>query len=58
MKHLKDHGLNYFQHMGIAFCYAVELAFMLVAAVIHGFLPFVLKTYVTDRMKELINQEE
>jgi hypothetical protein len=57
MKHLKDHKLNYFQHMGVAFCYAVELAFMLVAAIIHGLFPFVLKTYVTDRMKELINQE-
>ena len=58
MKHLKDHKLNYFQHMGMAFCYAVELAFMLVAAVIHGFFPFVLKAYVTDKMKELINHKQ
>jgi hypothetical protein len=58
MKHLKDHGLNYFQHMGVAFCYAVHLAVMLVAALIHGIVPFVFKTYVTDTMKELINQEK
>ena len=57
MKHLKDHGLNYFQHMGVAFCYAVHLAIMLVVAIIHGFLPFLFKTYVTNTMKELINPE-
>jgi hypothetical protein len=58
MKHLKDHGLNYFQHMSVSFCYAIHLAIMLVVAVIHGFLPFLFKTYVTDTMKELINQEQ
>ena len=57
MKHLEDHGLNYFQHMSVAFCYVVHLAVMLVAAAIHGVIPFVLKTYVTDTMKKLINQE-
>jgi hypothetical protein len=58
MKHLKDHGLNYFQHMCVAFYYAVHLAAMLVAAVIHGLIPFVFKKYVTNTMKELLNQEE
>ena len=56
MKHLKDHGLGYFEHMTVAFCYAIELAIMSVVAVIHGFLPFVFKTYVTDKMKNLIEK--
>ena len=56
MKHLKDHGLSYFAHMTVAFCYAIELAIMSVVAVIHGFLPFVFKTYVTDKMKNLIEK--
>ena len=43
--------------MGVAFCYAVYLTAMLVAAIIHGLIPFVLKTYVTDTMKKLINQK-
>jgi len=58
MKHLKDHGLSYFQHMGVAFRYAAHLAVMLVAALIHGIAPFVFKTYVTDTMKKLLNQEK
>tara|TARA_R110002012_G_scaffold21221_6_gene74460 strand:- start:626 stop:799 length:174 start_codon:yes stop_codon:yes gene_type:complete len=57
MRHLKDHGLNYFQHMYVAFYYAANLAIMLIAAIIHGIIPFVLKTYVTDTMKKLINQK-
>ena len=57
MKHLKDHGLNYFQHMALAFGYAVKLMVMSIVAVIHGVIPFVLKTYVTDTMKNLINHK-
>jgi len=56
MKHLEDHGLNYLQHMALAFGYAVKLMVMSIAAVIHGVIPFVLKTYVTDTMRKLINK--
>jgi len=44
--------------MGVAFRYAAHLAVMLVAALIHGIAPFVFKTYVTDTMKKLLNQEK
>jgi hypothetical protein len=56
MKHLEDHGLNYLQHMGVAFYYAIHLAIMSLAAVVHGVIPFVFKTYVTDKMKNLIEK--
>ena len=53
MKHLKDHGMTYFQHMRLAFTYAYKLAIMSVVAVIHAFIPCILKTYVTDKLKEM-----
>ena len=56
MKHLEDHGLNYLQHMGVAFYYAIHLAIMSLTAVVHGIIPFVFKTYVTDTMKKLIEK--
>ena len=53
MKHLKDHNMTYFQHMKLAFTYAYKLGIMAIIAVIHGVLPFIFKTYVSDRLKEL-----
>ena len=53
MKHLKDHGMTYFQHMRLAFTYAYKLAFMAIAAVIHAFIPCILKTYVSNKLKEM-----
>ena len=53
MKHLKDHGLSYGKHMILAFTYAYKLGIMVIVAVIHGILPFMFETYVSDKLKEL-----
>ena len=53
MKHLKDHDMSYIKHMIVAFTYAYKLFLMATIAVIHGILPFVFTTYVTDKLKEL-----
>jgi len=56
MKHLKDHGLSYIEHMVLAFTYAYKLGIMTIVAVIHGVLPFMFETYVSDKLKELNQQ--
>ena len=53
MKHLNDHGMSYGKHMILAFTYAYKLGIMSIVAVIHGILPFVFKTYVSNKLKEL-----
>jgi len=53
MKHLKDHGMSYIEHMIVAFTYAYKLSIMAIVAVIHGILPFTFETYVTDKLKKL-----
>ena len=53
MKHLKNHELNYFQHMLLAFTYAGKLALLSIIAIIHGIIPFMFETYVTDELKKL-----
>jgi len=55
MKHLKDHGMSYFQHMGVALTYAYKLAILFIVAIIHAFIPCIFKTYVTDKLKEMAN---
>jgi len=53
MKHLRDHDMTYIQHLRLAWTYAFKLMIMSLVAVIHGILPFVLTTYVSDKLKEL-----
>ena len=52
-KHLKKHGMSYFAHMILAFTYAYKLGIMTIVAIIHGVLPFMFETYVSDKLKEL-----
>ena len=52
-KHLKKHGMSYFAHMALAFTYAYQLGIMTIVAIIHGILPFIFETYVSDKIKEL-----
>ena len=51
--HLKKHGMSYVTHMVVAFTYAYKLSIMAIIAVIHGILPFMFETYVSDKLKEL-----
>ena len=53
--HLKKHGMSYFAHMALAFTYVYKLGIMAIVAVIHGVIPFMFQTYVSDKLKELNN---
>ena len=55
-KHLKKHGMSYFANMILAFTYAYKLGIMAIIAIIHGILPFMFETYVSDKLKELNNE--
>ena len=53
MKHLKDHKLNYFQHLRMALKYAILLSALSVVALVHGFFPFAFKTVVSTNLTKL-----
>lgn len=53
MKHLKDHDMSYIEHMIVAFTYAYKLGIMTFVAIIHGIIPFIFETYVSNKLKEL-----
>ena len=57
MSHLKDHGLNYVQHLALALKYAVLLGYLSAIAVVHGFLPFVFKTVVSRNLTKLTQRK-
>ena len=48
--------MSYFAHMILAFTYAYQLGIMTIVAIIHGVLPFIFQTYVSDKLKELNNE--
>ena len=56
MKHLREHNLTYMQHLRLAWTYAYKLIIMSLVAIIHGILPFMFTTYVSDKLKELNNK--
>ena len=56
MKHLEDHKMTYIQHLRLAWTYAYKLLIMSLVATIHGLLPFVFKTYVSGKLKELMKK--
>ena len=49
--------MSYFAHMMLAFTYAYKLGIMAIIAVIHGVIPFMFQTYVSDKLKELNNDQ-
>ena len=53
IKHLDEHGMTYIQHLILAWTYAYKLGIMTIVAILHGILPFLFKTYVSDKLKEL-----
>ena len=50
--------MSYFEHMMLAFRYAYSLGIMTIIAIIHGILPFMFQTYVSDKLKELNNDQK
>ena len=53
MKHLRDKDLTYFQHMGMAWILALQLLLLSLISLVHGMLPSILVTSVSDKLMKL-----
>ena len=53
MKHLKEHGMTYLQHLKLAWTYSYKLLLMSLIAFAHGIIPFIFQTYVSDKIKQM-----
>jgi len=53
MKHLRDKNLTYFQHMGVAWNVALQLLLLSLISLVHGMLPSILVTSVSDKIHTL-----
>jgi len=53
MKHLKDKNLTYFQHLGTAWNVALQLLLLSLISLVHGMLPSILVTSVSDKIHTL-----
>ena len=56
MKHLVDQNLTYFQHLRFAWGLALQLLIGSLISLVHGILPFIFITSVSDRVNNL-NEE-
>ena len=52
-RHLGDHNLTYFGHMKVALWFAGTFTKVVLAALCHGLIPSVYKTYCSDTVKEV-----
>jgi uncharacterized membrane protein len=52
-EHLKDHNLSYFGHMKVALWFAGTFTKVVLAALCHGLIPSLYKTYCSDKVKEV-----
>ena len=52
-EHLKDHKLNYFEHMKVALWFAWTFTKVVLAALCHGLVPSLCVTYCSDKVKEV-----
>jgi hypothetical protein len=53
VKHPRDNGMNYFQHMGFALMLARRTFITSLASIVHAFFPFLLETYTSSSITEL-----
>jgi len=51
--HLKEHGLTYLSHMKVALWFAATFTKVVLAALVHGLIPSLYKTYCSDKVKEV-----
>ena len=56
MKHLIDQNLTYVQHLRFACTLALQLLILSLIALVHGILPSILVTSVSNRIHDL-NEE-
>tara|TARA_R110000824_G_scaffold129960_1_gene291585 strand:+ start:181 stop:381 length:201 start_codon:yes stop_codon:yes gene_type:complete len=52
-RHLGDHNLTYFGHMKVALWFAGTFTKVVLAALCHGIIPSIYKTYCSDKVKEV-----
>ena len=52
-KHLKEHNLTYLGHMKVALWFAGTFTLVVLAALCHGLVPSLCKTYCSDKVKEV-----
>ena len=52
-KHLEYHNLTYFGHMKVALWFAGTFTKVVLAALCHGIIPSIYKTYCSDKIKEV-----
>jgi len=53
MKHLRDKDLTYFQHMRMAWILALQLLLLSLISLVHGMLPSILVTSVSNKLMKL-----
>lgn len=61
IKHLKELNLSYFEHMKLAFSLSFELAKTAVLGIIHGIIPGLYDTAITDcnnKISKLLKNDE
>ena len=56
VKHLKDVKLSYFEHMKRSFSLSYELSKTAILGIIHGIIPGLFKTAITDCNNKLTEQ--
>ena len=52
-KHLEDVGMNYTMHLRFAWILALKLFLMSLIALVHGMLPFIFTSTVSDGVNQL-----
>ena len=60
-QHLQSHDLTYHSHMKVALWFAYTFTKVVLAALLHGILPSIYKTYCSDKVKEVykkINKDQ
>ena len=55
-QHLKEHDLTYLSHMKVALWFAWTFSKVVIAALCHGLIPSIYKTYCSDKVKEVYNK--
>jgi hypothetical protein len=52
-QHLKEHDLSYLSHMKVALWFTSTFTKVVLAALVHGLIPSLYKTYCSDKVKEV-----
>ena len=53
MKHLEEHNMGYWVHLGFALKLSVQLLVMALLGIVHAVIPFVFKNVVSAGVKDM-----